>query len=105
MAYFAALGYLLEESGRTEILAENDILASGSVNGFLMGKHYNRCKRLHPLLASGLQTLHFRRFIKDKGALNDNLMQLFIETNSNLSDESISKLEASKEYIDLMGGI
>ena len=67
-----------------------------------MGKHYNRCKRLHPLLASGLQTLHFRRFIKDKGALNDNLMQLFIETNSNLSDESISKLEASQEYIDLM---
>ena len=42
LAYFGALGYLIDGSGGPEILVESGVLASGSLNGFLSGKHYNR---------------------------------------------------------------
>ena len=42
MAYFAVLGYFIDGSGGPEVLTENDVLAPGSLNGFLAGKHYNR---------------------------------------------------------------
>ncbi|GFT93055.1 uncharacterized protein TNCV_2715651 [Trichonephila clavipes] len=33
------------------------------VNGLVEGKHFNRCKRLHPLMALGLKMLHFDNFL------------------------------------------
>lgn len=42
MAYFGCLGHLLDGSGGPDILTESDVLALGSLNGFLSGKHYNR---------------------------------------------------------------
>ena len=42
MAYFAVLGHLLDGSGGPQILTETEVLAPGSLNGFLLGKHYNR---------------------------------------------------------------
>jgi hypothetical protein len=42
LAYFGALGHFMENSGGPEILIESDVLASGSLNGFLSGRHYNR---------------------------------------------------------------
>ena len=42
LAYFGAIGYFLESSGGPEILTECDVLAVGSLNGFLSGKHDNR---------------------------------------------------------------
>jgi hypothetical protein len=41
MAYFSALGHILESSGGTEILCLADVLAHGSVRGFIGGKHFN----------------------------------------------------------------
>ena len=67
MAYFSALGHLVESSGFTEVLCSADVLAHGSVRGFIGGKHYNRCKRIHPLFALILQILHFRQFIAQSG--------------------------------------
>jgi hypothetical protein len=42
MAYFGALGYLVDGSGGPQILTYTEVLAHGSINGFLLGKHYNR---------------------------------------------------------------
>lgn len=42
LAFFGALGYLIDSSGGPEVLTESGVLASGSLNGFLSGKHYNR---------------------------------------------------------------
>ena len=39
-------------------------MTNGSLKGFIQGKHYNRCKRLHPLLASAFEMLHFESFLK-----------------------------------------
>ena len=42
LAYFACLGHYLDGSGGAEILTETAVLAGGSLNGFLNGKHFNR---------------------------------------------------------------
>ena len=39
------------------------MLAPGSLNGFLTGKHFNRCKRLHPILGLALEIKHFKAFL------------------------------------------
>ena len=42
LAYFGGLGYILDGSGGPELLTETGVLAAGSLNGFLKGKHYTR---------------------------------------------------------------
>lgn len=37
-SYFACLGYFLDGSGGMQILSNADVLAQGSLNGFLTGK-------------------------------------------------------------------
>jgi len=61
MAYFKAIGKYIDSSGLMEILVE--ALAGGSANSFLDSKHFNRCKRLHPLLSGALQVLHFEEYL------------------------------------------
>ncbi|KAJ8685330.1 hypothetical protein QAD02_021123 [Eretmocerus hayati] len=63
MLYFRAIGKYTEDCGLIHLMVESGLLASGSVNGFLQGKHYNRCKRLHPIVALALQLLHFESFL------------------------------------------
>ena len=42
MAYFGALGHFLDGSGGSTVMTDADVLAHGSLNGFILGKHYNR---------------------------------------------------------------
>ena len=78
MAYFGGLGYVLDSSGGPDILTETEVLAAGSLHGFLTGKHYtryicencaflNRCNRLHTILAAVFHVLHFRSFLEVEG--------------------------------------
>ena len=62
LSYFKAIGKFIEESGGPFVLTETGILASGSLRGFITGKHYTRCKRIHPLFAAALESLHFNQF-------------------------------------------
>ncbi|CAD6235328.1 GSCOCG00012410001-RA-CDS, partial [Cotesia congregata] len=71
MAFFKAVGTFINECGLSHMMIESKIVASGSVNGILEDKHFNRCKRLHPLMALGLQILHFDEFLKSKNAEHD----------------------------------
>lgn len=45
-------------------MVDSGLLAEGSVRGFLAGTHFNRCKKLHPVVALSLKTLHFQAFLK-----------------------------------------
>ena len=45
------------------MLTDFGVLAPGSLNGFLSGKHFNRCKCLHPTFALAFEILHFRSFL------------------------------------------
>ncbi|KAL7296863.1 hypothetical protein TKK_0010257 [Trichogramma kaykai] len=62
MSYFKAIGKFISGCGLTNILVDGEILAHGSINSFLDGKHYNRCSRIHPLLSLALEILHLESF-------------------------------------------
>ncbi|CAG9769589.1 unnamed protein product [Ceutorhynchus assimilis] len=55
----------IDSCGIVDILTEAEILAQGSVNSFIDCKHFNRCKRLYPILSAAIQTIHFSQFLEN----------------------------------------
>ena len=74
LAFFNAIGKYIKESGGPFILTESGVLASGSLNQFLKGKHYNRCKRIHMLFAAAIEILRLDEFVNEDG---DNIISMF----------------------------
>lgn len=94
MAYFKAIVKFIEDCGLTHIMVESNLLAASSVNGFISGKYYNRCKRLHPLLSLGLQILHIEQFLKrNKIEITEDIIAYLTEfqTNKFAGDELLNK--------------
>ncbi|XP_011858812.1 PREDICTED: uncharacterized protein LOC105556339, partial [Vollenhovia emeryi] len=65
MAYFKAIGKIIDNCGLSNIMIDTELLASGSINGFITGKHFNRCKRLHSMISLAISILHFKRFLRE----------------------------------------
>lgn len=66
VAYFKAIGKFIAGCG-INVAVDSELLASGSVETFLTGKHFNRCKRLHPLMSLGLQIMNFQFYLEKQG--------------------------------------
>lgn len=66
LAFFKAVGKMIDSSGIEEILVQSEVIAHGSLYSFISSKHFNRCKRIHPLLAAAPQALHMERFMSEK---------------------------------------
>ena len=65
LSFFGAVGTFINESGIEFILTEADILAEGSVMGFIKGEFYNRCSHIHELLANVLELKLYEHFSRD----------------------------------------
>lgn len=65
MAFFGAIGTFLSECGIEFLLSESGALAEGSMMGFVIGKFYNRCTRIHQLLANVLEQKIYNCFIAE----------------------------------------
>ncbi|KAJ8966822.1 hypothetical protein NQ314_003284 [Rhamnusium bicolor] len=65
MSYFKAIGKFIDGCGLSNIMVNSELLASGLVKSFLEGKHFNRCKHLHPIISLALQLLHFQVFLDE----------------------------------------
>lgn len=77
MAYFKAVGKFIDDCGLSYMMVESELLATGSVNGFISGKHFNRCKRLHPIVALSLEILHFKSLLeREKFEAVEHVLQL-----------------------------
>ena len=63
MAFFGALGTYLADSGIENLLTEVSVLAEGSLAGFLKGKFYIRCTRIHQILAAVMERASFERYM------------------------------------------
>ena len=63
MALYGGYVTYMAESGAEFILTEAGVLAEGSLNGFLKGKFYNRCSRIHEIFASALEKKLFERLL------------------------------------------
>jgi len=65
MTYFKAVGKFIDNCGLTSLMENAEIIANGSINSYIQSKHFNRCKKLHPLSSLALQILHFESFIEE----------------------------------------
>ncbi|RVE41875.1 hypothetical protein evm_013483 [Chilo suppressalis] len=86
LSFFKACGKFISGSGLTNILIDSEILASGSVSSFVSGKHFNRCKKIHPLLSLALQILHFERFLQSEEYDLENIQQYLEVFNEQQND-------------------
>ena len=99
MCLFKAIGKLIKESGMAEMLVEANVLASGSLNGFINCKNFNRCKRLHPMLSLALETLHFRQFCSTYEEID---MVIALAKESPLDDkESRDQLCSAQPFVKI----
>lgn len=96
-AYFKVIGKFINDCGLSNIMVESNLLATGSLNGFLEGKHFNRCKRLHPLMALGLEILHFKSFLELKNTKVPDLMK---EEVTRLNTCSMAFFEIQDEELE-----
>jgi hypothetical protein len=64
LAFYGALGSYIDGSWIEYILTESGVLAEGSVMGFLKGKFYNRCARLHELVATVMEQKLYASFYR-----------------------------------------
>ncbi|CAG9765728.1 unnamed protein product [Ceutorhynchus assimilis] len=86
MAFFKVAGKFNDGSGLVDILVQAEALAGGSMNSFLDSKHFNRCRRLHPLTAAALQILHFQQYLSSNitsPEAMDQFLQAQIQNASN----------------------
>ena len=71
---------MINESGIEFILTEADVLAEGSMMGFLKGTFYHRCTRTHELLANVLEQTLYDCFLLEIPHEEYEVFQDFITT-------------------------
>lgn len=83
------------------ILIDCDLIANGSVNGFITGKFFNRCKYLHQLLGLVFEILNFERFLSDKNLdISDDIKQYIIDFIKHTSENPMIDKNAVLQLID-----
>lgn len=98
LSFMKAIGKFISGSGLTNILIDSEILASGSISSFLSGKHFNRCRKIHPLLSLALQNLHLERFLQQHDQDLENIkeyLKIFNEQQNDdpqITNENLKKL-------------
>lgn len=105
LSFMKAIGKFISGSGLTNILIDSEILASGSINSFLSGKHFNRCRKIHPLLSLALQILHLEGFLQQHDENLENIqeyLQIFNKEKNEdpqITNENLKKLfEKYEQY-------
>ena len=63
LAFFGAVGKFINESGIEYILTEAELLAEGSLVGFMKGKFYDKCMRIHDIVANVMERKLYERFL------------------------------------------
>ena len=63
LAFYGAIGTFINECGAEFLLTESGILAEGSLMGFIRGKYYNRCTRIHDIIALVMEKKLYASFL------------------------------------------
>ena len=98
LSLFSASGKYIAEQGGSYILNEAKVIEKGSLNGFIMGKSYDRRKRSHQLSALAFEILLFKSFL---GTFNTDYDEVIADITENVdaNNETSSKLQKLfKEY-------
>ena len=104
MALFHAIGKFLEESGGPYVLTESGVLAKGSMKGFISGKSYKRCKRLHQLLGVAFEILHFESYLSKVSNTEEVIETIESELDIVRHNTFVESYISSKEFSDIEQG-
>ena len=83
LTFYGVIGTFINESGAEYLLTKSGILAEGSLMSFIRGKYYNRCVRIHDILALVMERKMYDTFMSTlthemKDAIND-LSSMFLK--------------------------
>ena len=103
-AFMRMLGKKMDGSGLADILLEAGLIGSGSLQGVLSGKHYDRALHCHKTVTEALEQLLMRQYQEGQ---NDELSQdgqkILNDVVTNCSPNSIKLAmnnEAVRQYLD-----
>lgn len=100
--FMSIIGKRFGEAGLEDLLIESEVIAPGSVQGVLKGKHYNRCIRLYSLVSEALLRLEWERFsqwmINEKKNHNANILQIIGDVRKETTIENVSNALNSQEF-------
>ena len=65
LAFYGAIRTVVNENGIEFILTEAEVLAEDSMMVFMKGKFYNRCTRIHKLLANVMEQKLYDHFMQE----------------------------------------
>ena len=102
MAFFKAVGTYINESGAEHFLTECGVLAEGSLNGFIRRKYYNRCTRIHEILAAVMERKLYQNFLTTLPHETQDYLQTWLQESPHESTEVKTFLEASPLFRDQM---
>lgn len=97
---FKVIGKFIDNCGLTNVMADSELLASGSINSFLAGKHFNRCKRLHPMMSLSLQILHFQKFLEETNEELPEDIIMFLKYYTGNESQDIEGSESVKHLFE-----
>ena len=87
MAYFKAVGKIISQSGGPFLLQECQV----SIKSFLSGLSCNKCKRLHEILATASEVMHFKTFLDLQEDKEEELLEI-------ISNQITIKEDVSESY-------
>ena len=81
----AVIGKRFRDAGLEDIIIESEIIGIGSVNGALLGKHYNRGMRLHKIVGEAFFRLKWEAFcnwLQEKNHQTDKFQTIAARINA-----------------------
>jgi len=103
-AFMRMLGKKMDGSGFSDILLEAGLIGTGSIQGVLSGKHYERALHCHKVLAEALKQLLFLQYKDSQGVVLSQECQMILNdvvaTGSPAAIESAVKNVALRAYLD-----
>ncbi|XP_077968888.1 uncharacterized protein LOC144422864 [Styela clava] len=104
MSFLSVIGKRYESSGLSDILIESRVVAPGSINSIMHGRHYNRSIRAHKLVFEALHRMRWNVFIKNQSLQSKaKVFDLASKLNNAYTDPQLFKqICESKEVRSLM---
>ncbi|CAB3980355.1 Hypothetical predicted protein [Paramuricea clavata] len=96
MSYLGILGKRFGIAAFQDIVVEAGIVAVGSINGVLSGKHYNRAISAHKLISEALERMRFKTFV-------DSLAEEEGECVTSLIKRLQDSFHSQTDFADILG--
>ena len=93
------IGFLVKNSGFEDLVYQAKLCTSGSLQGVLVGSHYNRAWAVHRVVSESLERLFLTRFLTETKPDIPNLMEEFVtDPKPQMVDETL--MNANKKLHD-----